>query len=104
MRGSAGPSDTRVVLEVLETDEQAKIFSALADRVRLRFVRELVERGGERNGTEIAEKLGISLALLCHHSRILVESGIVSKRKEGQTAYYSANCKLLKDCMKSLLS
>ena len=89
--------------ELLESEEQAKIFSALADRVRLRFVRELVERG-ERNGTEVAEKLGVSLALLCHHSRILVDAGVVVKRKEGQTAYYSANTRLLKTCMKSLLS
>jgi len=91
------------VLDFLESDQQARIFSALADPVRLRFVRELVERG-ERSGTAIAEKLGISLALLCHHSRILVESGVVAKRKDGQTAYYSANRPLLRHCMKSLLS
>ena len=91
------------MVELLESEQQAKIFSAIADPVRLRFVRELVEQG-ERSGTAIADKLGISLALLCHHSRILVEAGVVAKRKEGQTAYYSANPHLLQHCMHSLLS
>lgn len=91
------------MIEFLETDQQAKIFSALADPVRLRFVRELVENG-ERSGTALAGKLGISLALLCHHSRILVESGVATKRKDGQTAYYSANRRLLQNCMRSLVS
>jgi DNA-binding transcriptional ArsR family regulator len=88
---------------VLENEQQAKIFSALSDPVRLRFVRELVQEG-ELSGTAIAEALGISLALLCHHSRILTEAGIVSKRKHAQTAYFRANRKLLTYSMKSLVS
>jgi DNA-binding transcriptional ArsR family regulator len=92
-----------VVIELLGAEQQAKIFSALADPVRLRFVRELVAHG-ERSGTAIADQLGISLALLCHHSRILVDSGVVVKRKDGQTAYFNANRDVLKHCMKSLLA
>ncbi|MCI0414962.1 metalloregulator ArsR/SmtB family transcription factor [bacterium] len=88
---------------MLENEEQAKIFDALSDPIRLRFVRELV-RGGELSGTAIADRLGISLALLCHHSRILVEAGVITKRKMAQTAYFRANRKLLTESMKSLLS
>ena len=88
---------------MLEAEEQAKIFDALSDPVRLRFVRALV-RGGELSGTALAERLGISLALLCHHSRILTEAGVVHKRKKAQTAYFRANRKILTDTMKSLLA
>jgi DNA-binding transcriptional ArsR family regulator len=88
---------------VLENEKQAKIFNALSDPVRLRFVRQLLQEG-ELSGTEIADALGISLALLCHHSRILTEAGIVSKRKKAQTAYFRANRKILTESMKNLLS
>ena len=92
-----------LVPELTEQDQQARIFAALGDPVRLRFVRELSD-GSERTGTAIAERLGISLALLCHHSRVLVESGVVTKRKEAQTAYYRANRKLLRSCLRNILS
>jgi ArsR family transcriptional regulator, arsenate/arsenite/antimonite-responsive transcriptional repressor len=84
-------------------DSQAKIFGALSDPVRLRFVRLLAD-GEERSGSDIAEALGISLALLCHHSKILVDAGVVIKRKEAQTARYKANRAILKQAMKDLLA
>lgn len=78
------------------------MLGALADPVRLRFVQEL-RNGREATGTEIADRLGISLALLCHHSRILQESGLVIKEKRGQTAHFSLNRKLLRSTLKALL-
>jgi len=89
--------------KLLEGEKQTKVFAALADPVRLQIVRELAQHG-EMSGTEIAERLGISLALLCHHARILVESAVVTKRKEAQTAYFRANRKLLSDSIKSLFA
>lgn len=89
--------------DLSDNEQQARVFAALADPVRLRFVRELLN-DDECSGSAIAERLGISLALLCHHSRILVDAGVVAKRKEAQTAYYKANRKILKDCMKNLLA
>jgi DNA-binding transcriptional ArsR family regulator len=90
------------VPEVVDHEQYARLFGALADPVRLRFVRELMN-GKEKSGSAIAEALGISLALLCHHSRVLVESGLVLKRKEAQTAYFKANTRLLKQTMRELL-
>ena len=81
-------------------ERQAEIFAALADPVRVRFIRELVR--GERNGTAIAQRLGISLALLCHHSKILVSAGLVRKRKQAQTSYYRANRAVLRECLRGL--
>jgi DNA-binding transcriptional ArsR family regulator len=89
-------------IDIVATDEQARVLGALADPVRLRFVNEL-RSGQEATGTEIAERIGISLALLCHHSRILQESGLVQKEKRGQTAYFTLNKKLLRTTLKALL-
>ena len=36
-------------------------------------------------------RVGISLALLCHHASVLVDAGVVTKRKEGQTSYWTLN-------------
>jgi DNA-binding transcriptional ArsR family regulator len=89
------------VKSIPAAEAQAKVFAALGDPVRVRFIRELVERG-EQTGTVIADRLGISLALLCHHSNVLVAAGLVDKRKQGQTSYYRANRAILKQCVRGL--
>jgi DNA-binding transcriptional ArsR family regulator len=91
------------VSDIVSSEVQARIFAALADPLRVRFVRELAD-GEEKTGTEIAVRIEISLALLCHHSRILVDAGVILKRKKAQTAYYKANKPLLRQAMKDLLA
>ncbi|HEY7025072.1 MAG TPA: metalloregulator ArsR/SmtB family transcription factor [Candidatus Limnocylindrales bacterium] len=80
-------------------EQQAAIFAALGDPVRVRFVRALVD-GGEQSGTSLAGRLGISLALLCHHSKILVGVDLVQKRKAAQTTYYRVNQAALKQVLR----
>lgn len=86
----------------MESQRQARIFAALADPIRLRLVHELAD-GAEMTGSAIAERLGISLALLCHHARILIETGLVTKRKVAQTAYFHANKDRLRQALAELL-
>ncbi len=86
----------------ITTEQRAKIFAALADPTRLRIVELLAERC-EASGSDIASQTEISLALFCHHSKILAETGIIQTRKDGQTKYHSLNKDLLKDCFASLL-
>ncbi len=50
---------------------RAKMFKALADPKRVQIV-DVVTREGTMCGTQLAERLGISLALLSHHWKILV--------------------------------
>ena len=69
-----------------EYQQQAKIFTALSDPTRLQIV-ELLAGCDELATAAIAEKLEISLSLACHHAKILAESGLIEKRKEGQTSY-----------------
>jgi DNA-binding transcriptional ArsR family regulator len=84
----------------LDTEQRAKIFAALSDPTRLRVV-ELLDRQGEVSSSEIAHQLGISLALLCHHGKILTEAEIMQVRKEGQTKYNSLNRSVLLSCFAS---
>ncbi|MEB3178537.1 MAG: metalloregulator ArsR/SmtB family transcription factor [Nostocaceae cyanobacterium] len=90
------PSSLSVVLSD-ECERRAKIFAALSDPTRLRMV-ELLNNGDEMSGREIANHLAISLALFCHHSKILVEAGLIQTRKEGQTKYNSLNREVLQAC------
>jgi DNA-binding transcriptional ArsR family regulator len=85
----------------IDTEQRAKIFAALADPTRLRIV-ELLADNGELSGSEIANRMSISLALFCHHSKILAEASIIHARKEGQTKYHSLNQTLLATCFSSL--
>lgn|GEM_PF-625316 len=83
-------------------EQRAKVFKALSNPTRLRIVEMLVDCKG-MCGSEIAGRLGISLALLCHHWNALEHVGLITKRKEGQTASISLNHDLLADCFKSLV-
>lgn len=84
----------------IDTEQRAKIFAALSDPTRLRIV-ELLAQQGELSGSEIANHLGISLALYCHHSKTLSETGVVHIRREGQTRFNSLNQCLLLACFSS---
>jgi DNA-binding transcriptional ArsR family regulator len=88
---------------VLQDDSlvRAKIFAALSDATRLRII-ELLAECEEMSGTDIANQLEISLALFCHHSKTLVEAGLIRQRKDGLTKYNSLNRKLLNATLKSL--
>jgi DNA-binding transcriptional ArsR family regulator len=85
-----GPSD----------EQRAAVFKALGEPTRLKIVDFLRRRDGEATGTEVAEHAGISLALLCHHTESLRDSGIVRKRKDGQTSYWSINREALSAALK----
>jgi DNA-binding transcriptional ArsR family regulator len=87
--------------QTLSDEQQAKVFAALSDLTRLKVV-EVLAKCDEMSGVEMAEKLGISLALFCHHSKILVEAGLVQKRKQGLVKYHSLNRKVLEDCVRRL--
>ena len=86
----------------METEERAKVFAALADPTRLKIVELLAERG-ELSSSEIAESLGISLALYCHHSRTMLEAKVISQRKDGQTKYTMLNQEVVSRSLKTLI-
>jgi ArsR family transcriptional regulator len=92
MNGDARPS----------VEDRALVFKAIGDPTRVRIIELLRAQTQEITGTEIAGHVGVSLALLCHHSSVLVEAGLVTKRKEGQTSYWTLNRDALATALGSL--
>jgi DNA-binding transcriptional ArsR family regulator len=84
------------------TDRRARVFAALGDPTRLRLV-ELLSDCREMSGSELARRARISLALLCHHWKVLDEAGLIARRKSGQTAYCALNSRLLRATFEGLL-
>jgi ArsR family transcriptional regulator len=67
--------------------DNARVFKAFCDEKRLMILEML--QNGEKCACVLLEKLNIAQSTLSHHMKILVESGIVSARKEGKWTYYS---------------
>ena len=70
-------------------EKYAGLFRALGDANRLLILDMLCR--GERCACKILEKFKISQPTLSHHMKILCDSGIVNKRKEGKWMHYSIN-------------
>lgn len=91
---------TSITFDRSRNEHRAKIFAALSDPTRLQIV-EMLATYGEMSGSDVAQQLGISLSLFCHHSKNLSEAGVLQIRREGQTKYHSLNLAILKDCFAS---
>jgi len=87
---------------VPSVEDRALVFKSISDPTRVRIIELLRAQTEEVTGTEIADSVGVSLALLCHHSSVLVEAGLVTKRKEGQTSYWTLNRDALAAALGSL--
>ncbi|AGY59360.1 ArsR/SmtB family transcription factor [Gloeobacter kilaueensis] len=87
--------------EQADHEQRARAFMALADTTRLQIV-EMLAAVPELSTSEIAERLGVSLSLACHHTKQLWEVGLLDKRKEGQTKYNRLNRDLLRALLASL--
>ncbi len=72
-----------------EYTEYAKVFKAFCDETRLMVLSLL--QSGEKCACVLLEKVNVGQPTLSHHMKILVESGIVSARKEGKWTHYSLN-------------
>lgn len=67
--------------------ENAKVFKAFCDENRLMILEML--QSGEKCACKILEELNIVQSTLSHHMKILVDSGIVSARRDGKWTHYS---------------
>ena len=68
-------------------EESANIFKAFCDETRLQALSLLQD--GEKCACVLLEKVQVGQSTLSHHMKILVDSGVVSARKEGKWTYYS---------------
>ncbi len=64
----------------------ASRFRVMAEPVRLRVL-QMLESEGEMSIGELTEALGLSQPNVSKHVKILIESGLVARRQEGNTVY-----------------
>lgn len=67
--------------------KSALMFKALCDENRLRILEILST--GEKCACTLLEKLPVAQSTLSHHMKILIDSGVVTSRKEGKWTYYA---------------
>lgn len=63
------------------------VLKALADESRLRIIHELLNH--ESSVTKLSDTLGIRIYNVSRHLKVLENSGLVTKRKEGNSRIYS---------------
>jgi DNA-binding transcriptional ArsR family regulator len=73
---------TREALELV-----AARFRAMGEPLRLRILQEL--EGGERSVSALAERVESTQPNVSKHLKILQDAGLVKRRQQGTTVYYS---------------
>jgi len=85
--------------------ENAKVFKAFCDETRLMVLSLL--QNGEKCACVLLEKVSVGQPTLSHHMKVLVDSGVVSARKQGKWTYYSISkngSKKAKELLETLTS
>ncbi len=80
-------------LEALEL--VAERFKALSEPIRLRILQELHE--GEMSVSEITQRIESSQPNVSKHLKLLQDSGLLARRQEANTVYYSISDKVVFD-------
>lgn len=79
----------------MQLDKVVAYHKALADATRIKLLILLAE--GERNGLQLAEKLGVTPATITHHATKLREASLINERREKNTIYFSLNDYFIKN-------
>jgi DNA-binding transcriptional ArsR family regulator len=69
-------------------DRLMKIAKALADPTRFGIL-QAIAAAGERSCGDLAKRFPITQATCSQHLKILLDSGLIAMRREGQFHYYS---------------
>lgn len=70
-------------------EEVSGIFHALSDGSRLRILRSLLEARQPMNQGQVAEATGLSQANASKHLALLVRVGLVERRQDGNTVFFT---------------
>jgi ArsR family transcriptional regulator len=80
-----------------------KVSKALSDGNRLKIIKYLSD--GQRNVSEVADKLNVEENLASHHLRVLASLGFLRNDKKGREVFYRLNetklLTLIKDLKKN---
>ncbi len=88
--------------ELHNSQTRARLFAALANPTRLEIVF-LLSNGEDLTTTQLATRCGMSLALACHHVKVLTELAIVRRKKAGLSTRYVLQVETLEKAFSSTL-
>jgi ArsR family transcriptional regulator len=71
-----------------EARELAQLFSALADKTRVRIVSMLVEAGDACCVCDLEPELGVGQPTVSYHLKRLTDAGLLEREKRGTFSYY----------------
>src|ERR1039457_4390667 len=92
---------TAIAMSEVEAGDIAQIFGALSDPVRLRML-SLIASQDEVCSCALEEPLGKSQPTISHHTRILVEAGLITGEKRGRWMWWHVVPERLKDVARIL--
>lgn len=75
-----------MVLDEQQYKKQSDLFKALSESHRLMIIDML--SCGELCGCEILKKFNFTQPTLSYHMKILIDTGLVSSRRDGKNTYY----------------
>lgn len=78
-----------------------KIAKALADENRFKIFTTISEKG-EIACKEITSMIKLTQPTISHHLKVLMESGLIDYRKEGQWSYFFVNKDVIDEYISSL--
>ena len=81
------PSLTEAPLTEADAVALAQTYAALADPVRLRLL-SIIAAAGEVCSCDLLEPLAKSQPTISHHTKILVEAGLIAGDKRGRWVYW----------------
>ena len=77
------------LLDEEEAVATAELFKALADPARVRIVNVLATTGEPVCVCELIEPLGLAQPTVSHHSKKLIDAGLIEREQRGKWAYFS---------------
>jgi len=72
-----------------ELKRNAKVFKAIGNKTRLEILSAIANYNNNVCACDFEQLFDIKQPTISHHIKILVEAGLVNKRKEGTWNYYS---------------
>lgn len=76
-------------------EEATSPFKAIGDPTRREILHLL--RKGEMNAGDLAEHFDLTKPTMSHHLAVLADAGLVNRRRDGQTIWFSLNTTVLED-------
>ncbi len=80
----------------MQITDAAYLLKVLGDNSRLTIVLE-IQKKGELCACELLQLVNCKQATLSHHMSILVESGLITARKDGNWVRYNCNSELINE-------